>query len=273
MIFLVFWLSNAARKEVHVGVLVPITGGFQVGDGIRPAIKAAFDDINKDTNLLPAFNLTYTIHNSACDSVKAVGIAAELMQSSAASVDAYVGPGCSIACLSAGLLAQYWNKPIISFSCSSSGLEDRNKYSTFARTQPFSRTYSQSTPSILLQIMRRFRWKRAAILAKDDGPTSIWAPIAHNVDKLFQGSNITVSFYNVYKTADDPETQQKDAETLLTETKKNARGKLIHQLRYNSLSSRKANSSTVKPPLRGHPQDKEKCPFNRGNIFQRLYER
>lgn len=227
---LVFWLSNAVRKEVRVGVLVPITGGFQVGDGIRPAVKAAFDDINKNKNLLPTLNLTYTIQNSACDSVKAVGIAADLMRSSA-SVDAYIGPGCSISCLAAGLLAQYWNKPIISFSCSSLGLEDRNKYSTFARTQPFSRTYSQSTPSILLQIMRRYKWKRAAILARDDAYTStgIWAPIANNVMKYFKESNITVSYYNVYKKADDTETQQKDAETLLEETKKNARGKLIHQ--------------------------------------------
>lgn len=225
---LVFWLSNAVRKEVRVGVLVPITGGFQVGDGIRPAIKAAFDDINSDKNLLPALNLTYTIHNSACDSVEAVGLAADLMQS-AASIDAYIGPGCSIACLAAGLLAQYWNKPIISFSCSSLGLEDRIKYSTFARTQPFSRTYSQSTPSILLEIMRRYKWKRAAILARDDASTSIWAPIANNVMKYFKQSNITVSYYNIYKWADDPDTRQKDVERLLEETKENARGKLIHQ--------------------------------------------
>lgn len=226
---LVFWLSNAMREEVRVGVLVPITGGgFQVGNGIRPAIKSAFDDINRDENLLPALNLTYTIHNSACDSVSAVGIAADLKQSPA-SVDAYIGPGCSIACLAAALLAQYWNKPIISYSCSSSDLEDKTKYSTFARTQPFSRTYSQSTPSILLQIMRRYEWQRAAILAKDDGSTSIWVPIANNVMKYFKENNLTVSYYNVYKVADDPETQQTDTERLLGETKKNARGKLIHQ--------------------------------------------
>jgi len=207
---------------------VPITGGFEVGNGIRPAIKYAFDKINRDENLLPALNLTYTIHNSACDSVTAVGIAAELKQSPA-SVDAYIGPGCSIACLSAGLLAQYWNKPIISYSCSSSDLEDKTKYSTFARVQPFSRTYSQSTPPILLQIMRRYEWQRAAILAKDDGPTSIWVPIANNVMEHFKANNLTVSYYNVFKMSDDPETQQTDTERLLGETKKNARGKLIHQ--------------------------------------------
>ena len=228
MTCLVFWLSNAVQEEVRVGVLVPITGGFQVGNGIRPAIKAAFDDINRDKNLLPALNLTYTIHDSSCDSVSAVGIAADLKQSSA-SVDGYIGPGCSIACLAAGLLAQYWNKPIISYSCSSSDLEDKTKYSTFARTQPFSRTYSQSTPSILLQIMRRYKWQRAAILAKDDGSTSIWVPMANNVMEYFKENNMTVSYYNVYKVADDTETQQTDTERLLGETKNNARGKLIHQ--------------------------------------------
>lgn len=225
---LVVCLSNAVHKEVRVGVLVPITGGFQVGNGIRPAIKAAFDDINRDENLLPALNLTYTIHNSACDSVTAAGIAADLKQASPPA-EAYIGPGCSIACLAAGLLAQYWNKPMISYSCSSSDLEDITKYSTFARTQPFSRTYSQSTPSILLQIMRRYKWQRAAILAKDDGSTSIWVPIANNVMKYFKENNLTVSYYNVYKVADDPEIQQTDTERLLGETKNNARGKLTHQ--------------------------------------------
>lgn len=222
-----FWLSCAACKELRVGVLVPITGkGFKVGDGIRPAIKAAFDGVNKDKNLLPGVNLTYTVHNSACDSVKAVGIAADLMRSSA-SVDAYIGPGCSVACLAAGLLARYWNKPIISFSCSSLDLQDRDKYSTFARTQPFSRTYSESTPLILLQIMRRFEWKRAAILSIDDSPQSIWVPIANNVFNYFKSSNLTVSYYNVYKIAEDPETQYKEAKKLLEETKKHARGKLL----------------------------------------------
>lgn len=220
------WLSCAASKEIRVAVLVPITGTFQVGDGIRPAIKAAFDDVNNDENLLVGVNLTYTVQNSACDPVRAVGITADLMQSSA-SVDAYIGPGCSIACLSAGLLAQYWNKPIISFSCSSLDLQDRDKYSTFARTQPFSRTYSESTPLILYQIMRRFKWRRAAILAEDDGLTSIWAPIANNVLNYFKSSNLTISYYNVYKVMDDLETQYRDAKKLLEETQKHARGKLL----------------------------------------------
>ena len=226
----VFWLSNAdVQKQVHVGVLVPITGGFQVGNGIRAAIKAVFDDINKNRTFLPSLNLTYTIHNSACDPVKAVGIAADLMRSQAA-VDVYIGPGCSKACLSTGLLAQYWNKPIISYSCSSSDLEDREKYSTFARTQPFSRTYSQSTPPILLQLMREFKWKRAAILAKDDTPVvegNIWAPVAIDLNDYLTANNITVSYFNVYKTTEDSAVQQKSIEALLRETQKNARGKLL----------------------------------------------
>lgn len=230
---LVFLSSNAVvQKQVNVGVLVPITpritGGFHVGDGIRPAIKAAFDDINRDKNLLPALNLSYTIHDSSCDSVKALGIAADLMRSQP-TVDAYIGPGCSIACLSNGLLAHYWNKPIISYSCSSSDLEDRDKYSTFARTQPFSRTYSQRTPSILLQIMRTFKWKRAAILAEDDTPASIWTPIAIDLNDHFKKNNITVSYFNVYKTTEDSKAQLRNTVTLLQETKKNARGKLDYK--------------------------------------------
>ena len=222
-------LSSVLCKEVRVGVLVPITGSFQVGNSIRPVIKAAFDDVQKDPSLLPGWNLTYTIHNSSCDSVQAVGIAADLMRSPTP-VHAYIGPGCSVACLAAGLLAQYWNKAIVSFSCSSSDLEDRKKYSTFARTQPFSRTYSRSTPSILLQVMVKFKWKRAAILARDDTPSSIWAPIAIDVHGYFHKNNITVSYFKLYKTLTDVEAQRKDTEKILTETKERARGNPVNKL-------------------------------------------
>lgn len=219
--------GTVVKKQVHIGVLVPITprftGGFHLGDGIRPVIKAAFDDVNRDGNLLSTINLTYTISDSACSSVQAAGIAADLMRLQT-DVHAYIGPGCSVACLSAGLLAQYWNKPIISYSCSSLDLEDREKYSTFARTQPFSRTYSRITPLILLQIMQTFKWKRAAILARDETSASIWVPMANNLNHYFKQNNITVSYFNIYKTSTDPAAQYKNTAMLLTETKKNARG-------------------------------------------------
>lgn len=229
VIFVIWCLYAALSKQVRVGVLVPITprlnGGFSVGEGIRAAVKAAFDDINKDSTILSGLNLTYVIQDSGCNSVKAAGIAADLMHSPA-SIDAYIGPGCSRACLSAGLLAQYWNKPIISYSCSSSELEDREKYSTFARTQPFSRTYSQITPSLLLKIMLHFQWKRAAILARDDSSTNIWAPVAFELKNVFKENNITVSYFNVYKLTGDITAQRRQAEigTVLQETVENARG-------------------------------------------------
>ena len=229
VIFVIWCLYAALPKQVRVGVLVPITprlnGEFSVGEGIRAAVKAAFDDINKDSTILSGLNLTYVIQDSGCNSVKAAGIAADLMHSPA-SIDAYIGPGCSRACLSAGLLAQYWNKPIISYSCSSSELEDREKYSTFARTQTFSRTYSQITPSLLLKIMLHFQWKRAAILARDDSSTNIWAPVAFELKNVFKENNITVSYFNVYKLTGDITAQRRQAEigTVLQETVENARG-------------------------------------------------
>ena len=229
VIFLIWCCDADLPKQVHVGVLVPITprlnGGFSVGEGIRAAVKAAFDDINKDSTILSGLNLTYVIQDSGCNSVKAAGIAADLMHSQA-SIDAYIGPGCSRACISAGLLAQYWNKPIISFSCSSSELEDREKYSTFARTQPFSRTYSQITPSLLLTIMLHFQWKRAAILATDDSSTKIWTPVAFELKNVFKENNVTVSYFNVYKLTGDITAQRRQAEIemVLQETAENARG-------------------------------------------------
>ena len=184
-------------REVRVGVLIPITGSFRVKRGITPAIRAAFAEINKQENLLGNI-LTYSIKDSGCNKTKAVGIAADLMTQP--TVDAYIGPGCSVACLSAGMLAHYWNKPMVSYSCSSSDLEDRNTYSTFVRTQPFSRTYSKSTPTIMRILMKDYRWQRAAILATD---SDVWRPMAVSLNNYFQANGIEILYFKIYDEKED----------------------------------------------------------------------
>lgn len=84
---------------------------------------------------------------------------------------------------------------MISYSCSSVELSNRLFYPTFARTQPFSRTYSRETPDILLQSMRVYNWARAAIISTED---LVWTPIAISMTELFQKNNISVPFKGFY---------------------------------------------------------------------------
>ncbi|XP_031564714.1 atrial natriuretic peptide receptor 1-like [Actinia tenebrosa] len=209
--------------NIHLGILIPIDHGtWKVGKEIIPIIGRAIQEVN-NRGILPGYNITYTLKDSKCSSNTAPGITADLMNSKT-KVNTYIGPGCSAACLSAGLLAHYWNVPMISFSCSSSSLMNRKKYSTFARTQPFSRTYSGVTPVALLKIMQHYRWKRVAIIApygyKGD---TIWEPIANSVRSHFLTNNITVPYYKAPYVSGYDDVAQNSRKQMLMTAKSQAR--------------------------------------------------
>ena len=56
--------------------------------------------------------------------------------SESADLDGLVGASCSIVCQPVGLLAAYWNIPMVSFFCASGSLADKETYPTFTRTAP-----------------------------------------------------------------------------------------------------------------------------------------
>lgn len=216
--------SKVQCVNIHLGILIPMDyGTWNVGREIIPIIGRAIREVN-NSGILPGYNITYTLRDSKCSSNTASGITADL-KSSQPKVNAFIGPGCSAACLSAGLLAHYWNVPMISFSCSSSSLMNRRKYATFARTQPFSRTYSGVTPDALLKIMQHYQWKRAAIVApygyKGD---TIWEPIANSVRSHFLRNNITVPYYKVPYVSGHDDFAQNTRKQMLMTAKSQARG-------------------------------------------------
>ena len=193
-IFLAFvFIHLVASETVQIGVLLPfsLSGQFQgLGKALELSIEPAIQDVYTQNILSQDWNITYTITDGGCSKKTAVGRTYELSY-----VDAFIGPACSDACLPAALLTSYWNKPMISYSCSSIELSDRFYYATFARTQPFSRTYSHQTPDILYQTMDFYNWTRAAIIGTED---NVWSPLAISLTQLFQRNNITLPFSGFY---------------------------------------------------------------------------
>ena len=188
--FLVF--PVAAPETVHLGVLLPFTSDEypHLGQSLTPVIEPAIKEVYDQGLLSRGWNITYTVKDSACHKTIAAGKTDELLDA-----DSFIGPACSQSCLSAALLASYWNKPMISYSCSSVELSVRKFYPTFARTQPFSRTFLLETPNLLHKAMTFHKWKRAAIISTED---HVWSPIAAAINKLFQAHNITVPFIGLY---------------------------------------------------------------------------
>lgn len=186
------FIHFAVSENIHLGVMLPTSrSGFsELGRALELAIAPAIQHVYNHSRLSRQWNITYTVKDSACHKTTAVGKTYELH-----SADVFIGPACSDSCLSAGLLASYWNKPMISYSCSSVELSKRFFYSTFARTQPFSRTYLDETPDILLQSMRVYNWTRAAIISTED---LVWTPVAISMTEIFQKNNISVPFKGFY---------------------------------------------------------------------------
>lgn len=203
-----------SSKEIRLGILLPVTGSWNVGTGIIPAIDIAIERIKSHPNLLEGFNFSYVVENSKCSFAEAIGKASDLLRLDPP-IHVIIGPGCSMACLYVATLAKYYNKPMISYSCSSSRLADQTLYPTFCRTQPFSRMYAEEAPKILVKIMQLYRWKRAAILAADG---NIWSPMAHSLKAEMRKKELHPELFLIYSNL------HTSLSYLLDQVRKNARG-------------------------------------------------
>ena len=54
--------------------------------------------------------------------------------SASSDLDGIIGATCSVVCQPVGLLAAEWNLPMVSYSCTSDSLSDKEVYPTFTRS-------------------------------------------------------------------------------------------------------------------------------------------
>ena len=210
------FIDSVVSKNIHLGVMVPTSrpGFNELGRALALVVEPAIQDVYDFNRLSREWNITYTVKDSGCHKLWAVGKTYELRNA-----DVFIGPACSDECLSAGLSASYWNKPMISYSCSSVELRHRFFYPTFARTQPFSRTYAEETPKFLYKAMDFYNWTRAAIISTED---DTFSPIAIFLSEHFtQRYNISVPFKGFY----EPGSSTFSYKTYLSPVKDDARSR------------------------------------------------
>jgi ABC-type branched-subunit amino acid transport system substrate-binding protein len=87
-------------------------------------------------------------------------------------VAAFIGPACSLGCVSCGHLAAHWDLPMISYGCADAKLSDKDLFPTFVRTVG---TFSQHSGDLFLRLMKHFKWDRIAILTSTE---RIWSQLA-----------------------------------------------------------------------------------------------
>ena len=227
ILFLCFRISFAfvfiqlvATETVNLGILLPLSRPnlIELGKTLKLAVDPAIQDVYTHNRLSRDWNITYTIKDSACFNKIAIGRTYEL-----SNADSFIGPACSDSCLAAALLTSYWNKPMISYSCSSTDLSNRTNYPTFARTQPYSRMYMHFTPDILYHTLDFYNWTRAAVISTED---FVWSPMAFAMTELFQRNNISVPFKGFYVPS-----SSFSYKTFLSQVKDKARGKVFLKFR------------------------------------------
>lgn len=170
----------AWTKNLTLGLFVPLTGSWPAGTKSASAAVMAIDDINNDTNLLPNERLMLEVWDDKCDAHASVGGTAEFhygVYNNKQGVDAYIGPHCSDGCIPAGLLAAYFNKPMIAYSCSGQDLSNKVLYPTFARTKTFARSNKSATLNYLAELLTMFNWKLVTLIVSKQ-------PAWHNTGQI-----------------------------------------------------------------------------------------
>jgi len=209
------------HNEVKIGVLLPMTGYWPIGQTSASAITIAVERINKDTTLLPGYNMTFLWNDSQCLAAEGLNQAVEFKL---ANVDAIIGDGCDIICEPASLLAASWNLPIVSWGCESSALSEKSVYPTFVRTvQSFSKM-----GDLFLSIFRYFKWNDIGIIASTE---SIWQLAMTNLRKQFltnKGQDINIRYLQTLNPGSQLVTDRDEYLSLLEIAKQNARSKYYY---------------------------------------------
>ena len=100
-----FCSTENIGNKLLLGFLTPMSGGWDGGRTSSAAIPLAIDVVNKDPSLQD-YRVGFVWRDSQCDAGKALAAMSELLD---IGVDAFIGPGCSIACEPTQLLASNRN--------------------------------------------------------------------------------------------------------------------------------------------------------------------
>lgn len=158
----------AFSKDINLGLLLPFSGVEKdIGQSIAGASIIAIENINSNPYLLHNREIKYTWLDSACSAGKGLYKTVDLWAASGKNLNALIGGYCDVVCEPVGLLAGYWNIPILSYGCSSSKLSNKNDYPTLARTVG---PYTKLGP-MFIGLSRYFNWRRIAIIASSE---NVW---------------------------------------------------------------------------------------------------
>ncbi|XP_077996445.1 atrial natriuretic peptide receptor 1-like [Glandiceps talaboti] len=182
-------------KHLKLGILIPWSGNVDLDYDFRGqhnvgAINLAIETIS-EMDMVEQLEFSIVTRDSKCDSKASAAGTVELIFDE--DVDVIIGPPCSVACFPAAQLASYWDIPIISWFAINRSFNDKNYYTTLARTfGPFSRM-----AEFFLMIFSKYNWDRVVLLSSTE---LLWDDACQTFVRVFEDTNVTVAYYGQYTT-------------------------------------------------------------------------
>lgn len=208
-------------RTFFLGFLFPWEGISHIGSHSAGAISVAIDMVHRDKdNQFPTlrahdhrFNFTWA--DTSCKQSNGLPLLLEMYYNGVnnnQTVDAFIGPVCSVICEPAGHLITYWKIPIVSWGCTSSVLSDKSVYPTFARTTaPNARS-----AMIFSEILLTKEYKHVTIFSSQE---RVWTLTAASLRGKFKDVGIEVTAFHAFHAETPVGTESRIQEL------KNARGK------------------------------------------------
>ena len=186
------YIISAVLQEIKIGVMHSGDSTVVRSNAYLGAIPRAFEDVNKNTTILNGIDFKYILADSDCTAPMGVGAAVDLYNQG---IKGYIGPPCSVSCLSAGWLSTAKKIPMVSYSCSSIDLSNKDDYPYFARTKPFSRTSKKQTPKAFTALMNLFNWDHVCTIERRH---EIYTPVATELIEELNSQKFTIAARELY---------------------------------------------------------------------------
>ncbi|XP_020372710.2 retinal guanylyl cyclase 2-like isoform X2 [Rhincodon typus] len=153
------------------------------------AASLAIRAVNRDPSISPAYRYDYTVLDQDCRTGRGLAGFARLERRASG----FVGPLNPGYCAAAGLLAESWDKPLVSWACPDPEPGRRRRRRRRERTHPAFATFARPTPSaaaVLLRVLEHFGWARVAVVSSEQ---ELWVETARELTDGLRRRGLPVS--------------------------------------------------------------------------------
>ncbi|XP_059498527.1 retinal guanylyl cyclase 2-like isoform X2 [Stegostoma tigrinum] len=152
------------------------------------AASLAIRAVNRDPSISPAYRYDYAVFDQDCRTGRGLAGFARLERRASG----FVGPLNPGYCAAAGLLAESWDKPLVSWACPDPEPGSRRRRRR-QRTHPAFATFARPTPSaaaVLLRVLEHFGWARVAVVSSQQ---ELWVETARELADGLRRRGLPVS--------------------------------------------------------------------------------